>query len=89
MANEYIIGLDVGTQSTRVIIFDRDGAMVSKGARKHQPHMINKPGWAEHPMGDLWNAFWAPAMTPWSSSRAHFLKSRRSVCQHSDAAGPM
>jgi len=57
MANEYIIGLDVGTQSTRVIIFDRDGAMVSKGARKHQPHRIDQPGWAEHPMGDLWNAF--------------------------------
>lgn len=55
-ANEYVVGLDVGTQSTRVIIFDRDGKMVAKGARPHQPHMIRQPGWAEHPMGDLWNA---------------------------------
>lgn len=57
MKNEYVIGLDVGTQSTRVIIFDKDGNVASKGSRPHQPHMIRQPGWAEHPMGDLWNAF--------------------------------
>ncbi len=57
MANEYVVGLDVGTQSTRVIIFDKAGKVVSNGSRQHQPHMIRQPGWAEHPMGDLWNAF--------------------------------
>lgn len=54
---QYVIGLDVGTQSTRVIIFDKHGAPVSTGVRKHLPHMINRPGWAEHPDGDVWNAF--------------------------------
>ena len=57
MAEEYIIASDVGTQSTRIMIFDKNGNVVSRGVRKHKPHVIRKPGWAEHPEGDLWNAF--------------------------------
>ena len=45
MNEKYLIGIDSGTQSTRVIIFNTKGEQVCKGIGKHPPLIIEKKGW--------------------------------------------
>ena len=50
----YIGALDQGTTSTRFIVFDRSGAVVSAAQREHRqiyPH----PGWVEHDPEEIWS----------------------------------
>jgi len=49
----YILALDQGTTSSRAIIFDRTGAIVSV-AQQEFPQIFPKPGWVEHSPHDLW-----------------------------------
>ena len=49
----YVGTLDQGTTSTRFIVFDRSGRIVSSAQREHQqiyPH----PGWVEHDPDEIW-----------------------------------
>lgn len=54
---KYFIGTDSGTQSSRVIIFDQNGKVVSKGSAKHPDLITEHQGWAEHDYDDCWNGF--------------------------------
>ena len=54
---KYFIGTDSGTQSSRVIIFDQNGRVVSKGSAKHPDLISEHQGWAEHNYDDCWNGF--------------------------------
>ncbi len=56
MKKQYVIGLDGGTQSTKVVIFDLEGNLVSQGKKDLQPMHMPKPGVAEHPGDDLWDS---------------------------------
>ena len=49
----YIGALDQGTSSTRFIVFDRSGAVVSAAQREHQ-QIYPKPGWVEHDPQEIW-----------------------------------
>jgi sugar (pentulose or hexulose) kinase len=53
---EYLIGVDGGTQSTKVLIFDRLGRIVSQGIEPLKPLMLPKEGVAQHPGDDLWDS---------------------------------
>ena len=44
---KYIGAIDQGTTSTRFIVFDADGRIVSVAQREHQ-QIYPKPGWVEH-----------------------------------------
>ena len=55
MKKQYVIGLDGGTQSTKVVIFDLDGNLVCQGKKELQPMHMPRPGVAEHPDDDLWD----------------------------------
>jgi sugar (pentulose or hexulose) kinase len=55
MNKKYVIGLDGGTQSTKVFIFDLEGNVVCQGKKDLQPMHMPKPGVAEHPNDDLWD----------------------------------
>lgn len=57
MGNKYYIGTDIGTQSTRVIIFDEKGREAARGSAKHPPMRSPQQGWMEHGKNDLWEAF--------------------------------
>jgi glycerol kinase len=50
---EYIAALDQGTTSTRLIIFDRAGRIVSCAQREHAQH-YPQPGWVEHDAREIW-----------------------------------
>jgi len=56
MSKKYIIGVDGGTQSSKVVIFDLEGRVVCQGKKVLKPILMPKPGVAEHPGDDLWDS---------------------------------
>jgi glycerol kinase len=50
---KYILSLDQGTTSSRAILFDHAGSIVSV-AQKEFPQIFPKPGWVEHDPRDIW-----------------------------------
>ncbi|HET9182527.1 MAG TPA: glycerol kinase GlpK [Candidatus Angelobacter sp.] len=50
---EYIAALDQGTTSTRFIVFDRSGRIVSCAQREHTQH-YPQAGWVEHDAQEIW-----------------------------------
>jgi glycerol kinase len=51
---KYILALDQGTTSSRAIVFDHAGSIVSV-AQKEFPQIFPKPGWVEHDPRDIWS----------------------------------
>ncbi|MBC7724006.1 MAG: glycerol kinase, partial [Burkholderiaceae bacterium] len=51
---QYILSIDQGTTSTRAIIFDRAGSIVSSGQLEHE-QIFPKAGWVEHDPTEIWN----------------------------------
>jgi glycerol kinase len=50
---EYIVALDQGTTSSRAIVFDHSGAIVSVGQKEHE-QIFPRPGWVEHDPMEIW-----------------------------------
>ncbi len=55
MDKEYILAIDEGTTTARVIIFDHNGKQVSV-ARHPIRQILPNPGWVEHDPNEIWNA---------------------------------
>jgi glycerol kinase len=51
---EYILALDQGTTSSRAVVFDKNGAIVSV-AQKEFTQIFPKPGWVEHDATEIWS----------------------------------
>lgn len=51
---EYILALDQGTTSSRAIVFDKKGAIISV-AQKEFTQYFPKPGWVEHDPLEIWS----------------------------------
>ena len=56
MSKKYIIGVDGGTQSSKVTIFDLEGRVVCEGKQSLKPMNLPMPGHVEHPDDDLWDS---------------------------------
>lgn len=54
MANQYILALDQGTTSSRAIVFDKKGTIIST-AQKEFKQIYPKPGWVEHDGNEIWS----------------------------------
>jgi glycerol kinase len=50
----YIGAIDQGTTSTRFIVFDRSGRIVSSAQKEHE-QIYPKPGWVEHDPEEIWH----------------------------------
>ena len=50
---QYIAAIDQGTTSTRCIVFDRQGTIVSQGQKEHT-QIYPQPGWVEHDPEEIW-----------------------------------
>jgi len=50
---QYVAAIDQGTTSTRCMIFDHDGAVVSVGQKEHQ-QIFPRAGWVEHDPSEIW-----------------------------------
>ncbi len=50
---DYILAIDQGTTSSRAIVFDHSGSIVSTGQMEHE-QIFPKPGWVEHDPAEIW-----------------------------------
>ncbi|GAA3652867.1 glycerol kinase GlpK [Streptomyces chitinivorans] len=50
---EFIAAIDQGTTSSRCIVFDRDGRIVSVGQKEHE-QIFPEPGRVEHDAAEIW-----------------------------------
>ncbi|HEX4702049.1 MAG TPA: glycerol kinase GlpK [Pseudonocardiaceae bacterium] len=53
MVQRYVMSVDQGTTSTRCILFDQRGRLVSVVQKEHQ-QFFPKPGWVEHDAVEIW-----------------------------------
>lgn len=56
---KYFIGIDNGSQSTKVAIFDEQGQIAAEGRQPLRPNDTPRPGVVEHPDDDLWDSIGA------------------------------
>ncbi|MGC7475583.1 glycerol kinase GlpK [Pandoraea pneumonica] len=54
MSGPYILAFDQGTTSSRALLFDRDGRVVST-AQKEFRQIYPHPGWVEHDPREIWS----------------------------------
>src|SRR5580698_7025865 len=54
MQEQYILALDQGTTSSRAMVFDRQGNVVSV-AQKEFGQIYPQPGWVEHDPQEIWS----------------------------------
>jgi glycerol kinase len=55
MTQHYIGAIDQGTTSSRFIVFDKDGRIVSVAQREHE-QIFPQPGWVEHDAEEIWRS---------------------------------
>ena len=53
MSERYVGAIDQGTASSRCLIFDTSGRIVSIGQKEHHQH-FPRPGWVEHDPEEIW-----------------------------------
>ncbi|GAB4085259.1 glycerol kinase GlpK [Myceligenerans cantabricum] len=51
---DYVLAIDQGTTSTRAIVFDHAGTIVSTGQLEHD-QIFPQPGWVEHNPAQIWD----------------------------------
>ncbi len=51
--NQYILALDQGTTSSRAVVFDQKGTIISV-AQKEFTQIFPQPGWVEHDSNEIW-----------------------------------
>ncbi len=51
---KYVGSIDQGTTSTRFMIFDEDGSIVSSSQKEHR-QIYPRPGWVEHDAEEIWS----------------------------------
>ncbi|GAA3793597.1 glycerol kinase GlpK [Cellulomonas soli] len=51
---QYVLAIDQGTTSSRAIIFDHGGQIVSVGQKEHE-QIFPRPGWVEHNATEIWD----------------------------------
>jgi glycerol kinase len=49
-----VVAIDQGTTSTRAIVFDADGRILSSGQLEHRQY-FPQPGWVEHDAVEIWH----------------------------------
>jgi glycerol kinase len=54
VSERYVAALDQGTTSTRCLLFDQQGRLVSLAQRQHHQH-FPQPGWVEHDAAEIWH----------------------------------
>ena len=52
--SKYIVAIDQGTTSSRAIVFDHSGSIVSAGQLEHE-QIFPQAGWVEHDPAEIWN----------------------------------
>ncbi|HIP71735.1 MAG TPA: hypothetical protein EYH05_10115, partial [Anaerolineae bacterium] len=56
MTIETVLGLDIGTTSTKAVLFDLNGGEVARGASRPYRTLTRQPGWVEQEPEEVWQA---------------------------------
>jgi len=56
MGDKYFVGVDSGSQSTKVYIINQRGEIVCGASQSLRPMINRQAGWVEHPDDDLWDS---------------------------------
>jgi len=56
LSNGYLLGVDVGTTSTKAVIVESSGRILSQCSSEHEL-TVERPGWAEEDPRDWWDGF--------------------------------
>lgn len=51
---DYVLAIDQGTTSSRAIIFDKSGSIISTGQLEHE-QIMTQAGWVEHNPKEIWD----------------------------------
>jgi glycerol kinase len=51
---DYVLAIDQGTTSTRAMVFDHSGSVVSTGQLEHE-QILPRAGWVEHDPEEIWS----------------------------------
>jgi len=54
MSSHFILALDQGTTSSRSLVFDKQGQIVSMAQKEFRQH-FPQPGWVEHDPNEIWS----------------------------------
>jgi glycerol kinase len=54
MSEKYVAAIDQGTASSRCLVFDRSGRLVSMAQKEHR-QFFPRPGWVEHDPEEIWS----------------------------------
>ncbi|WP_020672237.1 glycerol kinase GlpK [Amycolatopsis nigrescens] len=54
MSERYVAAIDQGTTSTRCVLYDRQGRLVSVSRQRHRQY-YPRPGWVEHDPAEIWS----------------------------------
>lgn len=94
MAGDYLLALDVGTQSIRAVLFDLRGNMIHKAQVPIEPYFSRQPGWAEqHPdyywknLGVACQQLWQESGVPKEAVAGVALTTQRATVVSVDRAG--
>ena len=82
----YLIGIDGGTQSTKVVVFDAEGNVVAEGREPLRPMSRPRHGVAFHPDDDLWDSLAAASRQALERFDGDPARSRPSVSARSAVA---
>ena len=86
MAEQYLLGIDIGTSGSSGVIVDDDLAVVASASTEHDFRVPN-PGWLEHDADEVWwDDFVAPV--PSSNSRESATKSSHHTSSASCSSHP-
>src|SRR5690625_3468473 len=55
MSQKYILSIDQGTTSSRAILFNHDGVIVSVAQQEFE-QFFPQPGWVEHDANEIWTS---------------------------------
>ncbi len=67
MQAEHLLAIDVGTQSTRAVVFSRSGEMLARAQVAHDPvYLSPEPGWAEQDAMLYWRAIVSACQQLWA-----------------------
>ncbi|MDO8107840.1 FGGY family carbohydrate kinase [Isoptericola sp. b441] len=56
MRDVYFLGVDSGTQSTKVSLINQSGEVLLSASESLRPMVSRQRGWVEHPEDDLWDS---------------------------------
>ncbi len=94
MSDQYLLAIDVGTQSVRALLFDRRGNLAHKAKVPIEPYFSRQPGWAEQDPETFWENICVACRRLWRESGVHretvvgaALTTQRATMVNVDAAG--